>query len=184
MSRLVVRISEIDPGGTDISADTEHDRWFAEVLADAIQNGNLPRTGRVSFSLCRVDDKVDMVGGIYIKVDLNCDRCLGQFTFEQQIPFRFLIEPRSSGLGEDDDLESGEMGVIYYDSDEIDLGDLIREQILLAQPIVHLCDENCKGLCPRCGKDLNTGECDCHTEVSSPFKDLLKDFKKKLKKRR
>ena len=61
-----------------------------------------------------------------------------------------------------------------YDGKEIDLGAALREQILLALPPAPLCREDCKGLCPTCGKDLNEGECGCDRAVPDPRWDALK----------
>jgi uncharacterized protein len=61
-----------------------------------------------------------------------------------------------------------------YDGKEIDLGEAIREQILLALPPAPLCREDCKGLCATCGKDLNEGECGCDRAVHDPRWDALK----------
>lgn len=61
-----------------------------------------------------------------------------------------------------------------YDGKEIDLGEAIREQILLALPPAPVCREDCKGLCATCGKDLNEGECGCSRAVHDPRWDALK----------
>jgi uncharacterized protein len=52
----------------------------------------------------------------------------------------------------------------YYDADRLDLGEAVREQILLGLPLKPLCREDCQGLCPRCGKDRNLGPCGCAPE--------------------
>ncbi len=61
-----------------------------------------------------------------------------------------------------------------YDGKEIDLGEAIREQILLALPPAPLCREDCNGLCATCGKDLNEGECGCDRAVPDPRWETLK----------
>jgi uncharacterized protein len=61
-----------------------------------------------------------------------------------------------------------------YKGKEIDLAGAIREQILLSVPPSPLCSEDCKGLCPKCGKDLNEGECGCDRTVLDPRWGALK----------
>jgi uncharacterized protein len=61
-----------------------------------------------------------------------------------------------------------------YQGKEIDLAPAIREQILLSVPPSPLCGEECKGLCPKCGKDLNEGECGCDRTVLDPRWAALK----------
>ena len=60
----------------------------------------------------------------------------------------------------------------------IDTRALAREQLELAAPIRVVCSENCLGLCPSCGKDLNAGPCGCDAEPVDPRWEALKDFKK------
>ena len=61
----------------------------------------------------------------------------------------------------------------------MDLSEIVINNILIGMPLKSLCRENCKGLCPKCGKDLNLGDCDCpKKEIDSRFavlKELLKD---------
>lgn len=68
--------------------------------------------------------------------------------------------------------------VIRKDQDFIDISNDVREYAMLAIPMKNLCKEDCKGLCPRCGKDLNTEQCSCETEKVDPrwlaLKELLK----------
>jgi uncharacterized protein len=75
---------------------------------------------------------------------------------------------------EDDDLETS-----YYRDDEIDLNELLREQFYLALPMKPLCREECRGLCPQCGTNLNTGSCDCAPEWVDPRLAALKNVKTK-----
>ena len=63
----------------------------------------------------------------------------------------------------------------YYTGESVDLESLLREQIILMMPLKPLCDENCKGLCPHCGANLNRETCTCSTDtVNSPFAVLAK----------
>ncbi len=64
----------------------------------------------------------------------------------------------------------------YYTGETVDLESLLREQIILMMPLKPLCDEDCKGLCPRCGANLNREACTCSSRriVNSPFAVLAK----------
>jgi uncharacterized protein len=72
---------------------------------------------------------------------------------------------------QDDDVETS-----YYRDDEVDLNELIREQFYLALPMKPLCTEECRGLCPQCGANLNTDTCDCATEWVDPRLAALKNI--------
>ena len=60
------------------------------------------------------------------------------------------------------------MDTAFYENDEIDLGQLMQEQFYLALPMKPLCKDDCKGLCPNCGTNLNKATCDCNTHVGRP----------------
>jgi uncharacterized protein len=96
-------------------------------------------------------------------------------------PFVVTFVPAGSTAESDggDEVEvSGEMAdVITYDEDFVDLEETLREEVLLALPIAHVCDEACKGLCARCGKNLNEGTCDCKPDQPEDRWAALKNIK-------
>jgi uncharacterized protein len=63
-----------------------------------------------------------------------------------------------------------------FDGEAIDVDEIVKEQILLAVPTRMLCREDCKGICPECGADKNTGECNCVTDEIDPRWAALKDL--------
>jgi len=75
---------------------------------------------------------------------------------------------------QEDDLETS-----YYSDDQIDLGELMREQFYLALPMKPLCRDDCRGLCPQCGTNLNAGTCDCSPVWEDPRLAALKAIKGK-----
>ncbi len=94
-------------------------------------------------------------GEISFEVRFTCSRCLARFTRTISVTdfqYRLRIE----------------------DPDRlIDLTDKIREDIILALPYKPLCSEECRGLCPTCGVNLNSGSCDCRTQqAGNPFSEL------------
>ena len=97
------------------------------------------------------------------KVSLLCDRCLTPVATE----IHFNIEERFSHTGRDDEETE------TFSGDQIDLADYVKRGILEALPMKVVCREDCKGLCPVGGKDLNTGECGCDTtEIDPRFESL------------
>jgi DUF177 domain-containing protein len=74
------------------------------------------------------------------------------------------------------DLKVEDLEFSYYDGEEVDLTPLIREQTLLALPTRPLCREDCRGLCPRCGANLNQGDCGCPTEAGDPRLSVLRSL--------
>jgi uncharacterized protein len=70
-----------------------------------------------------------------------------------------------------------EGSILYHDGLELDLGETIREAVILEIPQVVLCRPDCRGLCPGCGSDLNEGACKCTPEGGDPRWDALKHLK-------
>jgi uncharacterized protein len=94
-------------------------------------------------------------------------------------PFDLLYLPPLSSAKENEEkeLDSDELVVAFYRGGVIDLDDLVREQIELSLPMTRLCREECKGLCPNCKANLNSGECACDNEKVDPRWAVLKDIK-------
>lgn len=122
--------------------------------------------------------------GIYIKGQVRttaeciCSLCLAPFSLKVMFPF----EETYYRAGEESARKREEL-VRTYEGDEIDLGDVIEEGLILALPMKPLCSPNCKGLCPVCGCDLNYHHCSCDPHPVDPRLAVLKDFYKKINKR-
>lgn len=106
----------------------------------------------------------------------SCSRCLKrvesplEFDFAEQLLYAKDVSLFSH-------LAVGEVEELYfiYDKDTLDITDIVRESILAHLPQKILCGEECRGLCPKCGKNLNEGQCDCDLhEVDPRFAILAK----------
>src|SRR5215213_1252628 len=89
-------------------------------------------------------------------------------------PFAHTYRP------EEVELQAEDLILSAYEGDAVDLDELVREQILLALPSRHLCREDCKGLCQRCGANLNNGPCSCEQGEVDPRWAALADLKKNV----
>ena len=99
----------------------------------------------------------------------TCRRCLTATTAPIHEDVHFIFAETDDAEAEDPDVFALPAG-----SHEVDLRQAIREQWLLSATPFALCREDCKGLCPRCGADLNTAPCTCETEVDSRWETLRK----------
>ncbi len=112
--------------------------------------------------LMRTDRGILAKGRLHTEVEITCSRCLSLFSH----PLTLNIEEEYSPIT---DVVSGaslplpdEPGCFTIDEHHIlDLTEAIRQYALLAIPMKPLCRENCAGLCPNCGHNLNQGPCDC-----------------------
>jgi uncharacterized protein len=140
--------------------------------------------GAFSFSgrAARRGESVILKGNLTGSVDSRCGRCLNNFEMPIDITVDTIFSPRIER--EDDETEVVEVdeSFSFYDGDSIDLQQEAKELILVSLPIKPVCREDCRGLCPKCGVDLNTNPCGCGSESGpSPF-DKLKELKAKLEK--
>ncbi len=114
--------------------------------------GDLTNNGRV----------LKIKGVIHATAKYQCSYCLEDFVTETDIPFSEDYQENSS---EDIDEEAD---LAYYNGDEIDIADLVRESVILAEPLKIVCSKSCRGLCPQCGTNLNLTKCSCNDQVIDP----------------
>jgi uncharacterized protein len=121
-----------------------------------------------------------LVGHVKTSLELPCGRCLEPFTQDVDQSFDLRYQPHSENTGEGErEIEEDDLTTAFYENDEIDLGHLMQEQFLLALPMKPLCGENCQGLCPVCGTNLNTGSCSCKREWEDPRLAALRALRTK-----
>ena len=139
-----------------------------KLTAPATVNGKIRLAG----------NEVFVNGHVDTRAQVECDRCLKPIELPVNADFELEYitgsEYESSGVAE---LTEAEMSVGVFDGDAIDVDEIVKEQILLAVPTRMLCREDCKGICPQCGTDRNTGECNCETKEIDPRWAALKNLK-------
>jgi len=120
-------------------------------------------------------NEVFVNGHINARAAVECDRCLKRVELPVDADFEleYVTGPtyESTAAAE---LTADEMSVSVFDGAAIDVDEIVKEQILLAVPSRTLCREDCKGICPECGIDKNTGDCACETTEIDPRWAALK----------
>jgi uncharacterized protein len=123
-------------------------------------------------------NEVFVNGHIDTRAQVECDRCLQPVELPVRADFALDYitgsEYESSEVAE---LTEAEMSVSVFDGEAIDVDEIAKEQVLLAAPTRMLCREDCKGICPECGIDKNTGDCQCVTNDIDPRWAALKNLK-------
>ncbi|MBZ2173908.1 DUF177 domain-containing protein [Schnuerera sp. xch1] len=113
------------------------------------------------------DNKIVHVNITYVYEEI-CGRCLEPFVNRESTVLSGKLVRKSND--EDDD------EVVYYSDEKLDLTEDIISMIILSLPMKPLCDEECKGICPKCGVNRNEEDCDCVIEDIDPRFAILKDF--------
>ncbi|HEX3569524.1 MAG TPA: DUF177 domain-containing protein [Acidobacteriaceae bacterium] len=138
-----------------------------EYAPDITQVGPVPVTGRADLVVehrghnHQVPD-IRLRAAYKGEVDVLCARCVEPVRTPVAGSFDLIFRP----AGADSDpgersISADETEIGYYEQSGLSLEDVVREQVLLSLPSRTLCNEDCKGLCPRCGQNLNTGTCKC-----------------------
>ena len=99
-------------------------------------------------------------------LDAVCDRCGREFMQKKDVPFACMLAEELQNEDNDE--------IVLLEEGKVDVGDLARTAFILEMDTKTLCSEDCKGLCPRCGADLNLGPCSCKKEVDPRLAALAK----------
>lgn len=114
---------------------------------------------------------VDLSVSVSVRVAYVCDRCCEPF--EDTLSFSVKEVLKKEDQKDESDINPD---IIYFEGNGVELDDIISENIFLNLPTKHICDEDCRGLCPNCGANLNFGECCCDTRPTDPRFDILDKF--------
>jgi uncharacterized protein len=160
-------------------AQTRFDRTFdpsdVDMRDDAYQ---VVAPVHLAFDLHKDKETFRVVGNVRTELELPCSRCLEPFRLPVDQAFDLRYHPQAEA-STDPEIEVAEedLETSFYRDEQIDLNELLREQFYLALPMKPLCREDCKGLCPHCGTNLNTETCACTPAWEDPRLAALKQFK-------
>ncbi|KFA88100.1 YceD family protein [Archangium violaceum] len=193
---MLVKIEEIRDTGLQVKKEMS-----LESLEAALEGSSFRPLEplAVSASLRKVSGGVLLEGRFTSRVVAECKRCLTESKLELPVSFTLNLVPESLARGEglvDEDEEdeekkdkgTGESGGSFalddadaevFDGKVIDLEPIVREQVLLALPMNTVCREECKGLCMKCGQNLNDKACGCDMTFVDPRLAALKNIKLK-----
>ncbi len=137
---------------------------------DVVSVGGVEIEGRVE----RAGRGYLLEGRVQGAAKLRCGRCLAEFEFPFAERLELHLLPASALPQEEEKrLEMGELEVRFYDEPRLDLAEMAAEQLTLALPMKPLCAETCRGMCPRCGANLNLGPCSCPEKREDRWAPLL-----------
>jgi uncharacterized protein len=127
-------------------------------------------------------EDIRLQGSYAGEFEIACARCLEPVrrTLQGQFDLLFRLLGVDQGSSERS-ISAAETEIGYYQESGLLLEDVLREQVLLSLPARTLCREDCKGLCPRCGRDLNSETCACDSAPADPRWSALSDLASRLK---
>jgi uncharacterized protein len=162
------------PGAIDYGLDlTQVGPLAVEGRADLIEESRGPK---------EIVNDIRLRGKYEGKFEIPCARCLEAVPQGLKGQFDLLFRPLGADQGASDRaISASETEIGYYQEDSLVLEDVLREQVLLSLPARTLCRQDCKGLCPHCGRDLNSESCTCDAAPSDPRWSALSDLRSRIK---
>lgn len=137
-------------------------------LSDAEFSGRYPvsRPVEVSGEIRNTAGILELTLSARTTLDAVCDRCGKEFLQEKEVPYSCMLAEELQNEDSDE--------IVLLEDGCVDVGDLARTAFILGMDTKTLCSEDCKGLCPRCGADLNLGPCSCKKETDPRLAVLAK----------
>ncbi len=159
---LLIEIARIPPEGLDLDEALDP----AALHLEAEGEFQLRPGARLRCHVELVDGTtVHVRGRLLGRVEVECGRCLERYSVSADHELDLFFLPRAAEQPQEQEeeveLTDREVVVGYHDGVRLDLGEVVREQLFLSLPLKRLCREDCRGLCPSCGKNRNVGECGC-----------------------
>jgi uncharacterized protein len=132
----------------------------------------------LAFEIFKDEQRFRLAGRVQTTLELLCSRCLEPFVTPVDAQFDLRYQPHAENIGEGErEIAEDDLTTAFYEHDEIDLRHLMREQFFLSLPMKPLCRDECRGLCPVCGTNLNRGGCSCRREWEDPRLAALRELR-------
>lgn len=177
---MLIQIDELKGRPCRIEIDEQASTF--EVLHELIDQGALEFTAPVrgTLSAAWAGNIIEVAGQLETTVVLPCGRCLTPVTSHLEIDILICysdLADENGAVAEDSEIRSEELGLITFTGTEIDLRPDIEQEIIMALPQQSVCKDDCRGLCPTCGIDLNKSQCQCERPVFHAGLAALKNFR-------
>jgi uncharacterized protein len=175
---LKIQLIHIPEEGKQVDV-TKDNAWFQENLPEADRGSMELASFSASCRLSKAGEAVYVEGTMEAALVMACGRCLEPARVELKNDFHYTFVPAAARADDEEgdvEVDDADAELCFYREEVIDLDPIFFEQIILQIPIKVLCDEACKGLCPRCGTNLNVAACSC--ELSAPVDPRMAILKK------
>jgi len=151
--------------------------WFSDCFKKQEAGDFFVDKADVGCLITKTAATVFIRGKISAIIGTLCSRCLEEAKLPVAADFSYTLVSQKPEVDDDLELRQEDLEIIHYHGDFIDLKPIICEQIILQMPIKALCSDECKGLCPQCGTNLNYSSCDCALCCVDRRMAALKNFK-------
>ena len=148
--KIRIKITDIPEEGLELSFE-ETPQELDLVYPDIAFEGGIQTQVRLTL----IEETVATQGTVQAGLILQCGRCIKPFSYPVHLRYKADFNPKRAGK------EVEDADLYFYTGRALDLREFLREQILLALPMIPVCRADCRGLCPQCGQDRNLKDCGC-----------------------
>lgn len=169
-----IRVDEIPESGKLLRFHWDQNRFSHFLPPEDPFQLELLHPLNVKLEIRRETDHIRVTGTIKGSLRTACHRCLTTFAhpLDETVDI-YLMEDKGDLSEEEIELETEDLDYEFFDGEVIEIDQLVAEQVFLSLPFKVLCSDDCRGLCPRCGANLNEESCECDkTPIDSPFSIL------------
>lgn len=169
---MKISVSGIGDDGIHIHEQMDPS-WLENVpeLSSGEEGTRLISNIDIDIELTRVLREITILGNVSFSIESPCSRCLEAVELDLKPEIRLVLSPSDKIQDEEDENHE------TYSGEEIDISDYLRERIAISLPVKVICSEECRGLCPKCGINLNKETCDCEKDRIDPRFAALKKLK-------
>ncbi len=141
-----------------------------DVMLSSSDNDAFEIVAPVHFEGCatNVSGTIELCGKANTTLEMSCDRCAEIYTEEISFDINEKLKKEDTYSNDEENPD-----IIIFSGSSIDFGEVLYTNLFMALPSKSLCRHDCKGICPVCGMNLNTGSCSCDTKDTDPRFDIL-----------
>jgi uncharacterized protein len=149
-----------------------------DFLEDTIRQVTPMHAEGVAELLSNTLGEIRIQGKVTVGMECDCDRCLDPVQFPVDSQFDLFYRPLAMDEAPPEKaLDEGEIELGFYEGGGVELKEILREHVVLSLPMQKLCREECKGICPHCGQNRNTGLCNCEAKPQDDRWSALRNLK-------
>jgi uncharacterized protein len=176
-----IRVDEIPESGRFLHFHWDNDRLNQFLPPDDPFELELARPINVDLEIQRRADHIRVLGNIKGVLQVACHRCLNPFPWplDEKVDL-FLVEEQKAPEEEEIELDEDALEYEFFDGQTIDIDQLVAEQLFLSLPFKVVCSDDCRGLCPNCGANLNEEPCKCDKNAKGSAFAALEEIKTQL----
>ncbi len=141
------------------------------------QSFSIPGEINVGATVVREEKGFLVTLSLVLEIQALCSRCLVPTSLAISEVFRYFYTSWQGDNEEEDNTDDAQIVLMKHFGTVLDVTQQVWESLILSLPSVVLCKDNCKGLCPLCGKNLNEGPCSCSQNVEDPRLEKLREFR-------